>query len=376
MYLSRREPSLKERGSELPKAGQRSCAQQLPSASSKLTSLNESDDWVEAPPSGVQVGSPDFNTAPQVGPLIHKICSGIQWGTPSDPLTLRNTKGHATVTARKSLPGQIVLFPDSGSDKISVDDKSAGGPRGPIPPKSPSQPAQVVLSGSYRKDFEGLKRVYEELRDLNCEILSPSNVIAVNEVDGFVYMQGEEAEAPDTVEARHLDAIQRSQFMWLHAPSGYVGNSAALEIGFANAAGVPIFSKELVNDPILRRFVQVVPSPETVVNRLSSGGLPVPEPALRAFQHYYRRVAIQRGYHSEGPKECLLLMVEEVGELAREIRKREKLVRHGAVTGSSESRELADIFLYVVHMANVLDVDLARIVQDKELINLQRASSR
>jgi len=69
-------------------------------------------------------------------------------------------------------------------------------------------------------------------------------------------------------------------------------------------------------------------------------------------------------------------MVEEVGELAREIRKRERLVRHGASTGSSESRELADIFLYVIHMANVLDIDLARVVQDKELINLQRASAR
>src|SRR5260370_29458884 len=93
---------------------------------------------------------------------------------------------------------------------------------------------------------------------------------------------------------------------------------------------------------------------------------------MAALQNYYRRVALQRCYKSESPKYCLLIMVEEVGELAREIRRRERLVRHGPSTGSSESKELADIFLYVVHMANVLDVDLSKVVQEKELINLQR----
>jgi NTP pyrophosphatase (non-canonical NTP hydrolase) len=240
----------------------------------------------------------------------------------------------------------------------------------------PDRVAKVVLSGSYRKDTVGLKHTFEELRDLNCEILSPSNVEIVSELDGFVFMKGEETQAPDKLEARHLDAIQRSQFMWLHAPSGYVGTSAALEVGYAHAIGVPVFCKEQVGDPILRSFVHVVSSPEEVVQQLRGGGLPIPKPALQAFQQYYRRAAIQRGYSSEGPKECLLLMVEEVGELAREIRKRERLVRHGAATGSSESRELADIFLYVVHMANVLEIDLAKEVQDKEVINLQRSLAR
>jgi NTP pyrophosphatase (non-canonical NTP hydrolase) len=318
----------------------------------------------------------DFNTAPQEGLLIHKICSDISPDQSKRDPDLRNTKSHSAVATRKTLPGQIVLFPDLGGDRGPVQNVADKWSASTQPKKVQDQPTQVVLSGTYRKDFEGLKRTYEELKDLNCEILSPSNVTAVSEIDGFVYMQGEESQAPDAVEARHLDAIQKSQFMWLHAPSGYVGTSAALEIGFANAAGIPVFSKQVVNDPVLRTFVHVVPSPAAVIRQLSNGGLPIPEPALRAFQHYYRRAATQRGYNSEGPKECLLLMVEEVGELAREIRKSERIVRHGAPTGSSESRELADIFLYVIHMANVLNVDLARVVQDKELINLQRALAK
>ncbi len=231
---------------------------------------------------------------------------------------------------------------------------------------------QVVLSGSYRKDFETLRATYEELLDLGCQVLSPSNVTAVRETDGFVFMKGEESQSPDSIEGRHLDAIQRANFVWLHAPEGYIGPTASLEIGFARAIGVPVFAKEPVKDPVIHSFVEVLSSPAAAIETIKSHGFPVPRPALAAFQHYYRRVALQRGYESESPKDCLLLMVEEVGELAREIRRRDRLVRHGPSSQSSESKELADIFLYVVHMANVLDVDLSKVVQEKELINLQR----
>src|SRR5713226_2529778 len=77
---------------------------------------------------------------------------------------------------------------------------------------------EVVLSGSYRKDIETLKRTYEEFRDLGCTILSPSSVSIVREEDGFVYMQGEETETPERIEDRHLEAIQKASFVWLHAP--------------------------------------------------------------------------------------------------------------------------------------------------------------
>lgn len=234
---------------------------------------------------------------------------------------------------------------------------------------------EVVISGTYRKGFETLKRAYEEFRDLGCTILSPSNVSAVREDDGFVYMQGEEAETPERIERKHLFAIQKANFVWLHAPDGYVGPTAALEIGFANAAGVPVYATELPTDRILQSFVQTVDSIPGLVAAPRTQSEP-PAPALQAFQEYYRRAAVQRGYTQEGPKDCLLLMVEEVGELARALRKREKLVRHSAYAGSDEAHELADVFLYVVHMANILGLDLAGIVRDKESINLEKWLAR
>lgn len=295
--------------------------------------------------------------------------------------TFNRIKRLTTMSKRKNIPGQIVLFPGPNSEPST----SSGSQETAVfsAPARAAQPAralvawpaldsyEVVLSGSYRKDLPGLKATFEELLDLGCTVLSPTNVTAVSEVDGFVYMKGEETEAPDAIESRHLDAIQRAHLMWLHAPAGYIGPTASLEVGFAHAVGVPVFAKDAVNDPAIRSFVEVVPSPSRAIEMLNTNSLPAPRPALKAFQQYYRRVAIQRGYMSEGPRDCLLLMVEEVGELARAIRKKEGLTRHGG-SSTSERHELADVFLYVVHMANVLDVDLSKIVQEKELINLQK----
>lgn len=285
------------------------------------------------------------------------------------------------MTKRNAHPGQIVLFPSAPAqansapvgmqaDVLTSREATARDLQTSAAPEL--RECQVVLSGSYRKDFETLKATYEALRDLGCVVLSPSNVNPVRETDGFVYMKGEEAQAPEAIEARHLNAIQKANFVWLHAPDGYVGPTASLEIGFARAVGVPVFAKEGIKDPVIQSLVESAPSPSAAIEAIKTHALQPPQPALAAFQHYYRRVAIQRGYKSESPKDCLLLMVEEVGELAREIRRRERLVRHGPSSQSDESKELADIFLYVVHMANVLDVDLSKVVQEKELINLQR----
>ena len=232
-------------------------------------------------------------------------------------------------------------------------------------------PCEVVLSGSYRKEFETLRRTYEEFLDLGCTILSPSSVSITREEDGFVYMQGEETDTPVTIEDRHLQAIQKANFVWLHSPDGYVGPTSALEVGFANAVGIPVYAQQAPTDPIMQSFVRLVDSPASLIESRPQHPEP-PAPALKSFQEYYRRAALHRGYAKEGPRDCLLLMVEEIGELARALRKRDKLVRHGSYPASNEGHELADVFLYVVHMANVLGLDLASVVREKEFINLEK----
>jgi NTP pyrophosphatase (non-canonical NTP hydrolase) len=234
----------------------------------------------------------------------------------------------------------------------------------------------VVICGTFRKDVEGLRRLFEQLKDLGFNVLSPLNVDIVTEEKGFVYMHGEEAETPENLELRHLDAVQRARLIWLHAPEGYVGPTAALELGFARASGIPVFSTANISEVALRAFVTVVSSPEDVLLQIGSHKLPPPPPALKPFQHYYKRAAAQRGYERESAQNCLLLMVEEVGELARALRKRERLTRHGSAVQNAESAELADVFMYVVHMANILKIDLGQVVQQKELLNIEKLLAR
>jgi NTP pyrophosphatase (non-canonical NTP hydrolase) len=275
----------------------------------------------------------------------------------------------------KTSPGQIVLFP-SATTLVEEEAGSISQTRGEAPAtEALNLHLPVVLSGSYRKDFEGLRRTYEELQDLGCRVLSPSSVTAVNEIDGFVYMKGEEVQNPEDIETRHLNAIQSSNFVWLHCPNGYLGPTAAAEVGFANAVGVPVYAREAPSDKGMKLLVRVVNSPLQAVETRRGHQEP-PAPALKAFQEYYKRVAIQRGYAKERPKDCLLLMVEEIGELARALRKREKLVRHGTFQGTNEAHELADVFLYVVHMANALGLDLSSVVREKEFINLEKFLAR
>jgi len=228
-----------------------------------------------------------------------------------------------------------------------------------------------VLSGTFRKDLPGLREAFEELRDLGCEILSPKRVDVAREEAGFIYMVGEETSTPSVIESRHLAAIEQADFLWLHVPDGYVGLSASLEIGFANASAVPVFAKALPSDPVIAGFVHVVASPREIPGRLADRRLS-PRSSLSSVQEYYRRIAAQRGFEKETAHDCFVLLVEEVGELARALRKREGLVRHQGNDAHDESLELADILLYVVHMSNILGIDLSHAVLTKENINLAR----
>lgn len=265
-----------------------------------------------------------------------------------------------------SASDQILLFPYGD---VSDD---APGKKGPSRSAVPARGASVVLCGTYRKDPEGLRRTFERLQDTGFSVLSPSNPFIETEEHGFVYMRQESTQTPNNIENKHLDAIQQADFVWFFAPDGYVGPTGALEVGFARAAGVPVYTDTNISDLTIKNFVEVVESPSAVYEAFKHHRVLPPSPAIKSFQHYYRRAALQRGFSRENAKDCLLLMVEEVGELARALRKRMKLTRHGKPIHNQEELELADVFLYVVHMANILKIDLATVVQRKELLNIQK----
>lgn len=265
--------------------------------------------------------------------------------------------------------GQILLFPHLDKAVAQIrNSESLGESRADTTMAGKS----VVLCGTYRKDPEGLRKTFESLKDHGFSVLSPGNVFIEGEQDGFVYMRHESTQSPRQLENKHLDAILRADFVWFFAPDGYVGPTGALEVGFARANGIPVYCDTPLKDILIKEFVDIVDSPMSVFEHFRSNRVPPPPPAVTAFQHYYRRAAISRGYSKESASDCLLLMLEEFGELARALRKRDGLARNGTDHQHDESAELADIFIYVVHLANVLQIDLSSIVQAKETSNIRK----
>jgi NTP pyrophosphatase (non-canonical NTP hydrolase) len=230
----------------------------------------------------------------------------------------------------------------------------------------------VVICGSFRRDPQILRAEYDALRVAGCRVLSPLDLNFADEQDGFVYLDHEVGQQPTHIERGHVEAIRDADLVWLHAPGGYLGPSGAFEIGAAHAAGVPVYAKAQVRDVGLRDFVIIVGSPgDAVVHRKTMFAHRPGEP-LKALQTYYDRAALARGWTEEGPVDCMLLLTEEVGELARSVRHSVGLARHGSADAENPAEELADVQLYVVHLANVLGIDLAAAVTAKELENVRR----
>ena len=120
------------------------------------------------------------------------------------------------------------------------------------------EPPRAVLCGSYKRDREGLWRAYDELVTTGCQVLSPRRMWFDDAA--FVRDTAEQDIPPQAVETWHLSAICQADFVMLHAPKGYVGLSAAMEIGFATAQKCPVFSRTAPQDIALRGLVKVVPS--------------------------------------------------------------------------------------------------------------------
>ena len=121
------------------------------------------------------------------------------------------------------------------------------------------EPPRAVLCGSYTRDRDGLSRAYDELVVTGCQVLSPRR-IQFDDDPVFVRNAAEQGISPQAIEAWHLSAIRQADFVMLHAPKGYVGLSAAMEIGFATAQKCPVFSRTAPQDIALRGLVKVVPS--------------------------------------------------------------------------------------------------------------------
>lgn len=97
-------------------------------------------------------------------------------------------------------------------------------------------------------------------------------------------------------------------------------------------------------------------------------------PTLADFQKHIKEVCVERAWNKNSPTEMFLLFTEEVGELAKAIRNRIGLYaeeeRKNKQTELEE--EFADVFNYLLDLANYFDVDLENAYRMKDKANSLR----
>jgi NTP pyrophosphatase (non-canonical NTP hydrolase) len=96
-------------------------------------------------------------------------------------------------------------------------------------------------------------------------------------------------------------------------------------------------------------------------------------PSLKELQHYLADVCQERGWTKDTPSEKFVLFIEEVGELAKAMRKTAGLYEEPAKQHKiSLEEEFADVLSYLLDLANYFQVDLETAFRAKEQINQSR----
>ncbi|PHI13029.1 MazG nucleotide pyrophosphohydrolase domain-containing protein [Fusobacterium polymorphum] len=97
--------------------------------------------------------------------------------------------------------------------------------------------------------------------------------------------------------------------------------------------------------------------------------------SINQIQSYIKEVMEVRGFNKEKPSDKILLLVEEVGELAKAIRKNESKLgidKTKEYNYSSVESEIADVFIVLLSICDILNIDLLKAFLNKEEENIKR----
>lgn len=128
----------------------------------------------------------------------------------------------------------------------------------------------VTVSGSFRRHLAPIADAVQQFAELGVRVLSPTDPRVVDRHGEFLFVASDRVRSIRLVQDRHLESIRASDFLWLVCPEGYVGPSAAMELGFAVAAGVPVVCTVKPTDLTLGRYVEMAASLRAAVGWASS----------------------------------------------------------------------------------------------------------
>ncbi|HET6622813.1 MAG TPA: MazG nucleotide pyrophosphohydrolase domain-containing protein [Candidatus Saccharimonadales bacterium] len=95
---------------------------------------------------------------------------------------------------------------------------------------------------------------------------------------------------------------------------------------------------------------------------------------LKDLQKHLEATCRERGWDQRSITECFLLFSEEIGELAKAIRKETGIKGEARPEDSRDNLrgEFADVLNYLLELANRFDVDLTEAYFEKNAINQKR----
>jgi len=98
------------------------------------------------------------------------------------------------------------------------------------------------------------------------------------------------------------------------------------------------------------------------------------KPTLADLQAYIKAICKQRGWDKNSDTEIFMLLMEEVGELAKAIRNAKAMYQEKGKEGAANNlkEEFADVLNYLLDLANYFDVDLEQAFREKDKINRNR----
>lgn len=240
----------------------------------------------------------------------------------------------------------------------------------------------ATVSGSFRRFLPQIQQAIVELSHFQIIVLSPKIARPVSHINGFIILDKDRG-SPGYIEKKHLSAITRSDFLYVVNPDGYIGPSVALEIGYALSHHIPVYSSNETTDEVFRSLIESQVSLSRIkqnILRIKSNTHCVLKrtPTLTDLQEFVSRIVRYRGFSEEDLTQVVLLLVEEIGELAKAIR-----IEAGLKVDKKELRnrkslrlEIADCLIYLIDLANLANISLEDALREKEAFNADRKWER
>jgi len=228
----------------------------------------------------------------------------------------------------------------------------------------------VTISGSFQKSIDDIRKDIKTFERLGCSVLSPRMFKSHVNDDGFVILDSDGGRRPAAIHGRHLHSINQSTFLWVRISEGYVGLSTALEIGYAESIGIPIYASEQASDNSINRFLEVTENPEKAFERAQHNnhrGISRSQQEESA-QKAVAKMSAECGFDKETDQEILKLLDEEVAELKEAVANE----LWDPSTKHSVAEEMADCAIYLYHLANQSGIDLDGSIHRKIKVNLLR----